>query len=384
MHYFLIAGEASGDLHAADLIRELRNTDPAANFTFLGGDKMEQEAAAKPIIHYSEMAYMGFIDVLKNIKKVRSNLATAKDALEVAQPDALILIDYPSFNLKIAEKAASLGIPVYYFIPPKVWAWKKWRIGAIRRLVRRVFAIFPFEPEFYARNGAKAYYVGNPSVAQVDARLAALPPRQEFIDRYHLRARRDYLALMPGSRLSEIRNNLAVMHLAAQQFPQYHCLIIAAPGVPDQYYRDNGAGLIPILRPDSAVDVLAQCHAALVTSGTATLECALAGTPQVVCYRGTGSRLTYDVMKRVLSIPFVSLPNLIAGKEVVPEMLMHQCSPAPVAAALEPLLPNNSPQRQQQLDGYALIRAKLGTKNAARTTAHAIFADLHKLKSNNC
>ncbi|MDE6854529.1 MAG: lipid-A-disaccharide synthase [Muribaculaceae bacterium] len=378
MHYFLISGEASGDLHGSRLIEAIRRLDKDPVFTFLGGDMMARAARCEPIVHYRDMAFMGFVEVLKNIRKVSANLRTAKEALRMARPDCLILIDYPSFNLKVASVAHREGIPVYYYISPKIWAWKKWRIHDIRRLVRRMYSILPFEPEFYRQNGFRAEYVGNPSVEEVDLRMAVASSREEFLAQYKLRDR-PLVALMPGSRKAEIHNNLAVMNLALSQFPQYRGVIIGAPGISDDLYKACGAGNIPVIRPESAVDALVHCRAALVTSGTATLETALVGIPQVVMYRGNGTKLTYDIMKRVLDIDFVSLPNLIVGRQIIPEMLQHMCSPAPVAELLGPLLRNGSEQRSAQIEGYAEMRRILGTKKAASTAAESIYKDLSAL-----
>ena len=373
MHYFLIAGEASGDLHGGNLIEALRHRDPDAVFTFLGGDCMARAASTQPLVHYREMAYMGFSEVVRNLSKVMANLRTARRSLLMAQPDCLILIDYPSFNLKVAATAFKAGIPVYYYISPKIWAWKKWRVRDIRRMVRKVFSILPFEPAFYRENGFDSLYVGNPSVAEVDARLKNLLPREEFLKKFGLRDR----PLVALSRFGEIRNNLAVMNLALNQYPQYRGVIIGAPGIDDEVYKACGAGMLPLLRVESAVDVLAHCRAALVTSGTATLETALVGVPQVALYRGNGTKITYEVMKRVLDIDFVTLPNLIAGREIIPEMLMHYCSPSLVAEKIGPLLRDTS-ERRAQLDGYAEMRRILGTADAADNTAGAILNDLRR------
>ncbi|MBD5234571.1 MAG: lipid-A-disaccharide synthase [Bacteroidales bacterium] len=375
MHYFIIAGEASGDLHASHLIRALRERDPEAVVTFFGGDLMAAAAGVQPLVHYRDMAYMGFSEVLRNINKIGENLRAAKRAVEMAHPDCLILVDYPSFNLKVAAKAHALGIPVFYYISPKIWAWKKWRIRDIRRTVKRVFSILPFEPEFYRANGFDATYVGNPSVEEVDARLAATASRADFLAEHKLRDR-PLIALLPGSRKGEIRNNLPVMNLATNRFPQYRAVIVAAPGIDDDFYRANGAGNLPLIRTTSAIDVLVHCRGALVTSGTATLETALAGIPQVVTYRANGSKLSYDIMKKLLSVDFVSLPNLIVGREIVPERLLHTCTPDIVGETLAPLLREGAPAREAQLAGYADMRRILGTENAADNTARLIIDEL--------
>ena len=377
MHYLIIAGEASGDLHASHLIKALRAEDSEARFTILGGDKMATEAGVRPAVHISEMAFMGFSEVLRNLGTVRRNMAIARKLIDVVKPDVFIPVDYPSFNLKIAAHAAERGVPVIYYISPKIWAWKQWRIRDIRRYVKRVMCILPFEPTFYGERGYTADYVGNPSVAEVDADIAAAAPRADFLKKYGLRDR-PLIALMPGSRTGEIRNNLPVMRVASDAFPQYRPVIIAAPGMGDDIYRQYAGENIPVLRPANATEVLVHCRGALVTSGTATLETALAGIPQVVCYRSNGSKLTHDVMKRVLSVDYVSLPNLILGSEAVPEMLLHLCTAEAVADRLAPLLRPSSVEREAQLAAYARMREVLGTSDAAATAAQRIVDAIKK------
>lgn len=378
MKFLIVAGEASGDLHAAALIDAIKDVCPDAEFVFTGGDKMAAAAGNAPVVHYQEMAYMGFSEVLRNLGTVARNLAKVKKAVDTFRPDAVVTVDYPSFNLKVAAHARRRGIPVYYYISPKIWAWKKWRVRDIKRLVRRVFCILPFEPDFYALHAFTADYVGNPSVAETDTALAEALPREDFLRENRLRDR-PLIALMPGSRRSEIRNNLAVMRLAADTFPQYRPVVIGAPSISDQTYTDLGAKNIPVLRPEHATQVLAHCRAALVTSGTATLETALAGVPQVVCYRSNGSKISYDLMKKVLDVKFVSLPNLILDRPAVPEMLLHMCTPALLADELAPLLRLDSPQRNAQLQACADLRRTLGTENAAQNTARLIIEDLNIL-----
>ena len=379
MHYYILAGEPSGDLHASRLMSRLKVHDPAARFTFLGGDLMARQAGTAPLIHYSDMAYMGFSEVIRNLSAVRRNLRTASQALTASGPDAVICVDYPSFNLRIAEQAHKLGIPVFYFISPKIWAWKTWRVKAIRRDVEQVYSILPFEPAFYARHDFHSLYVGNPSVGEVDAALATAAPRADFLRKHRLRDRR-MIALMPGSRLGEIRNNLPVMIKAVHPFVQCRPVIVGAPGVPDEFYASLGANVdCPVIRESETAHILAHVHAALVTSGTAALETALAGVPQVVCYRANGSRISYKIMERVLSVKYVSLPNLIADSTVVPEMLLHKCTPALVADRLAPLLPE-SDARHKQLDGYARIRTILGNQDAADNAAADICRRLFNFK----
>lgn len=372
MRYFVSAGEASGDMHGAPLIEALHKLDAGGEFRFLGGDGMAAAAGCAPLIHYREMAYMGFSEVLRNLGKVLGNLKRAKEEIRRWHPDAVVLIDYPSFNLKLARYAHGLGIPVYYYISPKIWAWKEWRVKDIKRYCRKVLSILPFEVEFYGRHGMEVEYVGNPSVEEVDAREAALPGRDEFVGRRGLDPSRPILALVPGSRMGEIRNNLPVMDEVARRFPGLQAVIAGAPGIDNDVYGNYSD--FPVVS-GATFELVRNASCALVTSGTATLETALLGTPQVVCYRGSGSKVFYNIMKRVIKCPFVSLPNLIAGEEVVPEMLMHLCNTESVAARLAGIVPGAS-GRDEMLRGYARMRERLGSSTAALTAATAILADL--------
>lgn len=371
MIYMLSAGEASGDLHASQLISALRSQDPQARFCFLGGDMMAQAAGCAPLIHYRDMAYMGFADVVRHLPQVRRNLAAATSLLHRVKPDALILVDYPSFNLRIAAEAHKIGIPVFYYISPKVWAWKEWRVKDISRLCRSVLSILPFEPEFFAAKGYdRCIYVGNPSVEEIDGRLAAAPSAAEFRAKNGL-PDKPIIALVPGSRVSEIRSNLPIMLDAIRPLlKKYQGVIAAAPGIDPALYPEN------IMRVEGqTTDLMAASAAALVTSGTASLEAALARVPQVVCYRHSGSRIFYTVMERILKIPYVSLPNLIAGREIVPELLLHKCTPAAALRALIDILPDH-PGRDEQLRGYDLVRSALGNNHAAATAAAHIISSL--------
>ncbi len=369
----LIAGEASGDLHGSHLIAALRSERPDTEFTFLGGDMMIHAAGVQPVVHYREMAFMGFSEVIRNLGKVRRNMAAARQALVQQHPDALILIDYPSFNLKIAETAAKLHIPVFYYISPKLWAWKSWRIKAIRRLVSKVLCILPFEPRWYARRGyADAVYVGNPSVEEIDKALSQAPGRDALFSELKLRPR-PLLLLMPGSRRGEIRCNLPVMAQAARRFPGYTIAIAGAPAIDDSLYTSIAP--YPVIR-NHTYDLLRYAHAALVTSGTATLETALAGVPQVVVYRSNGSKIAYSIMEKILKVKYVSLPNLILDSPALPELLLHHCTPDTVADTLAQLTPNNSPARQAQLQASQTLRDTLTTQKAAHTAAHIILDSL--------
>lgn len=372
MKYFLIAGEASGDLHAAQLIKQLKCQDAESEFVFLGGDLMREAAGCEPLIHYREMAYMGFSEVLRNLGKVRRNLAAAKRAVASERPDCLILIDYPSFNLKVAKVAKKHGIKVFYYISPKVWAWKEWRVKTIKRLVDKMFVIFPFEVDFYRdRHGYDVTFVGNPSVQEIDEAIAGMSSRADFIARNSLRDR-PMIAILPGSRRGEIRNNLPVMVAAAMQFPQYRGVVAAAPGIEPEFYKQFTD--LPLVAGQT-IELVRHSVGALVTSGTATLEAALIGTPQVACYRANGSMLSYNIMKRLLSVQYVTLPNLIANREIIGEMLLHMCTADAVASRLAPLL-RNGEARDTMLADYAAMRERLGSNDAAQATAQGIISTL--------
>lgn len=374
MHYFISAGEASGDLHASELMARLKARDPQARFTFLGGDLMAAEAGHAPLIHIRDMAFMGFVDVAAHLPKVLGNLRRAKKALTDGRPDALIVVDYPSFNLKLAATAWKNGIPVFGYISPKVWAWKEGRIRKMKRYMRHLYSILPFEPDYFSRHGmTQVTYVGNPSREEIDQRASRLEPRAEFCRSRGLDPERPLLALVPGSRVGEIRDNLPVMAAVAARHPEVQAVVAGAPAIdPSVYSRFAG---LPVVTGETFA-LMAAADAALVTSGTATLECALLSTPQVACYRANGSRLAYELFKRILKIPFVTLPNLICRREIIGEMLVHLCTPDAVDRRLTPLLDSRSPESAAMLAGYADLRRLLGDKPAADSAAAHIIASL--------
>lgn len=335
---------------------------------------MVSAAGHDAVIHYSRMAFMGFSEVLRNLGTIKENFRIAKDALRNSGADALILVDYPSFNLKLAKLAKRLGITVFYYISPKVWAWKEWRVKELRRYVDHILSILPFEVDYFNGKNVRVTYVGNPSREEVDRRLAESVSIDDFIREHGLNPGKPILALVPGSRKGEIRNNLPIMDAVARRHADFQPVIASAPGMDPGFY-DQYSDL-----PRVANDTFRLMHfaaAALVTSGTATLECALAGTPQVVCYRANGSKLSYNIMKRLIKAPFVSLPNLIANREIIPEMLVHLCTVDSVDAELSAILPY-APGRELQLDGYKAMRERLGDGTAAATAASLIISELRK------
>ena len=321
MKYYLIVGEASGDLHASHLMAALKEEDPRAEFRFFGGDMMAAVGGTM-VKHYKELAYMGFIPVLLHLRTIFANMKRCKEDIVAWAPDVVILVDYPGFNLDIAKFVhAKTKIPVYYYISPKIWAWKEYRIKNIRRDVDELFSILPFEVEFFEGHQYPIHYVGNPTVDEVTAFKATNPETfADFISDNEL-ADKPIIALLAGSRKQEIKDNLPDMIRAASAFPDYQLVLAAAPGISPEYYAEfvKGTNLQVIF--GRTYRLLQQADVALVTSGTATLETALFRVPQVVCYHTPVGKLVSFLRKHILKVKFISLVNLIAGREVVRELV---------------------------------------------------------------
>ena len=369
--YFLIAGEASGDMHAAALIKQIQARDPKASFSGLGGSQM---AAAECRLYqdYTRMAFMGFAAVLANIGQIRRNFRIAKQALLYEQPDVLILVDYPSFNLRMAAfcKKHLPNTRIVYFIPPKVWAWKRRRIHRLARLCDDILAIFPFEPDFYARYGYRCTYVGNPTAEQITNHKLPIP--SDRADSQRITNDQSLLALLPGSRESEIRHCLPRMLEAARRFPDYRLVICAAPGIDDAFYA-------PYLRSNETLtrdtyETLRQAKAAVVNSGTATLETALLRCPQVAVYHLALSPLIALIrwaQPLVFSLRHFTLVNIIAGKQVIRELLANDFTVANLTAELQRLLSDET-YTKKMLAEYEHLASLLGTQPAAATAAEII------------
>ncbi len=374
MKYYLIAGEASGDLHASHLMAAITREDEQAQFRFYGGDMMAT-VGGTCVQHYREMAYMGFIEVIAHLRPILNNLANCKRDIKSWQPDAVILIDYPSFNLKVAKYVKKeLGIPVYYYISPKLWAWKEYRIKDIRKYVDMVYSILPFEVDFYRRHHYRITYVGNPTVDELSIRPYANETFAQFIASQHLQDK-PIIALLAGSRKAEIRRNLPLMIDAAKDFTDYQLVIAGAPGItPEEYETYLEKGNVSVVY-DATYRLLAQSSAALVTSGTATLETAILRVPQVVCYAMPGGKLVYDLFKNWLKVRFVSLVNLIADQEVVTELLVHHCTPDRICHELNMIL-HNREVYQRISEGYDEVARRLGQPGAPQRAAQSIVAQV--------
>jgi lipid-A-disaccharide synthase len=372
MKYFIIAGEASGDLHASNLMRELKKKDSKAEFCFLGGDLMQAQGG-KMVKHYRKMAFMGFVAVLKNAKTVLKNMSDCKQALVDFNPDILILVDYPSFNLRIARFAKeTLQTTVYYYISPKIWAWKEYRIKQIKLYVDRMFTIFPFETAFYAKHNYTVEYVGNPSIDSVCLRPNQNQTLKEFISINNL-PDKPIIALLAGSRKQEISGCLPRMLEAAMHFSQYQIIIAGAPGIDLDFYNSYLLNKNVHIVFEQTYELLQQASAAVVNSGTATLETAIIGTPEVVVYNMGFGRLVNFIKEYVIKLRFISLVNIIAQKEIVKELTGHLFTVENVVQELDKLL-NDKNYRQSMLNDYAKIKEELGEPGAAEHCAGKIFA----------
>ena len=381
LRYFLIAGEASGDLHASNLMRELKKMDPDAEFCFLGGDFMTAQGGTQ-VRHYRDMAFMGFLAVLKNLRKVLSNLSDCKKAISDFRPDVVILVDYPSFNLRIAKYVKKqLQIPVYYYISPKIWAWKEFRIKAIKKYVDRMFTILPFETKFYKKHDYEVSYVGNPSVDSVANRPNSQQTFEDFRNLNHL-PDLPIIALLPGSRKQEIAACLPEMVEAACQFSGYQAVVSGAPGIEPDFYKPFTTGKEINVVFNQTYELLSHAVAAVVNSGTATLETALIGTPQVVVYKVAFGRLAMLLKPLIIKTKFVSLVNIISGEEVVKELLAHHFTADNVKLELELLL-HNPAYRSQMLNDYSEIQKKLGPPGAALKAAGEIQKSMKAEKEKN-
>ena len=375
MRYYLIAGEASGDLHASHLMAALREQDADAEFRFYGGEMMQQVGGTL-VQHYRDLAYMGFLPVMMHLPTILRGMKRCKADILEWKPDVLILVDYPGFNLQVARYVKSHSeIPIFYYISPKIWAWKEYRIRNIRRDIDHLFSILPFEVDFFeGKHHYPIHYVGNPTVDEVDAYLQAHEADAAAFRADNGLDDRPVIALLPGSRRQEIRGNLSRMVQAAEPFlQQYQLVLAAAPGFDDAYYQEwVGETEVKVLR-NQTYRILQHSTAALVTSGTATLETALFRVPQVVCYYAKAGRLVSLGKKLILKIPYISLVNLIAGKEIVPELLAEKMNVENLRLHLSSILPSGS-ARQLQLDGYEAMAQRLGAPGAARRAAKGMVS----------
>lgn len=377
MKYYLIVGEASGDLHASNLMKALMAEDPEAEFRFFGGDLMTA-VGGTCVKHYRELAYMGFIPVLLHLRTIFSNMDRCKHDIEAWKPDVLILVDYPGFNLKIAAYIKKhTQIPIYYYISPKIWAWKEYRIKNIRRDVDKLFSILPFEVDFFRGHHYPVDYVGNPCVDAVDSFLRTdTETKEQFCQRLNLESSRPIIALLAGSRKQEIKDNLSRMMEASRSFPQYQFVIAGAPGIAPEFYSHyltDGAKIVF----GETYRLLRHSEAALVTSGTATLETALFRVPQVVCYYTAAGKLVSFLRRHILKVKYISLVNLVSGSEVVTELVADGMTVDNIRSELSAIIEGGS-RRIQMLSGYDRMIQILGTPGASERAAKLMVKYLKK------
>lgn len=374
MKYYLIAGEASGDLHGSNLMRGLKLVDSNAQFRYFGGDFM-QEQGGELVMHYKHGAFMGIWEVVKNLGTISKNMKLCKNDIAQWRPDVVILIDYAGFNLKIAQFAKTLNIPVFYYISPKVWVWKESRVKTIKKFVDRMFVIFPFEVDFYKKHNYEAFFAGNPLIDAIEEKLPTLPDSITFRNQNQL-SDKPIIALVPGSRRQEIELILPEMLKAAESFPQYQVIIAGAPSMSmENYNKILGDKNIPVLFGQT-YSILRNARAAVVTSGTATLETAVLNVPQVVCYKT--STITFEIGRHFVKVKFFSLVNIIMDKEVVKELLQFNL-PQNISTELDKLL-HDEKYRNEMFDNYKLLREKCGGSGASKRVADKMIKELINMK----
>ena len=374
MKFYIIAGEASGDLHASNLVAEIKKKDKKAEFRGFGGDLMKAQGV-ELVKHYRTMAYMGFVEVAVNLRKVLGNIAQCKKDILEYQPDVVVLVDYPGFNLRIADFAHKKGFKVFYYISPQVWAWKRRRVQKIKKSVDKMLVILPFEEEFYKRYGVDVTFVGNPLLDEL-AKVGA-GNRSIFLRRNSLGERREIIAMLPGSRRQEVKRTLPVMLKAASHFPDYQFVIAGVSSLDKSLYKDIMGNSDVFFVENQTYDLLLNSSAALVTSGTATLETALLSVPEVVCYKATN--FSYRLAKWMIKVKFISLVNLIMDREVVKELIQGDLNEDNLVKELDQLLHNGKRQRQL-LEDYEELKDKLGNVGASEKAAEVIVESLKTKK----
>jgi len=373
MKYFIIAGEQSGDLHGSNLVNELLIADKNAKIQCWGGDLMES-AGAKLLVHYKKLAFMGFTAVLKNLGAISKNLSLCKQQIIDYNPDVVIFIDYPGFNLRIAEFSKNAGYKTFYYISPKLWAWNEGRVRKIKRFIDRMFIIFPFEVDFYKKYGVEVEYMGNPLIDETEKRISAFPAKEKM-SAYIGIDDKPVIALLAGSRKHEIALILPEMLKIVDHFPEYQFVLAGVKNIPDELYKKI-IGIKPVkLIKEKTYEILYTSDAALVTSGTATLEAALHGAPQVVCYKGDFFSMLIAWM--VIKVKYISLVNLIMSSEVVKELVQYDLTSKALLSELTAILPGGE-KREKILSDYKELKSKLGSAGASARIAREMVKELKK------
>lgn len=372
MKYYIIAGEASGDLHGSNLMKSLYYEDPNAEIRFWGGDLM-QSVGGTLVKHYRDLSFMGFLEVVLNLKTILNNITICKKDILEFQPDVLIFIDYPGFNMRIAKWAKTLGMKTHYYISPQIWAWKENRIKDIKRDIDKMYVILPFEKDFYEnKHHYQVEFVGHPLIDAIQNRI---PINESDFRKENNLSDKPIIAILPGSRKQEITKMLSVMLSVVDDFPDYQFVIAGAPSQEYSFYSSFLTAKNCHFISNKTYDLLSVSFAALVTSGTATLETALFKVPEVVCYKG--SWLSYQIAKRIVTLKYISLVNLIMDKEVVTELIQENCNSSTLKIELQKLL--NSNDRSKILENYNTLEKKLGGSGASKKTAQLIVNHLKQL-----
>jgi len=369
MKYYIIAGEASGDLHASNLMKALKEEDPEADFRFWGGDLMQDQGGTM-VKHYRELAFMGFAEVIMNLRTIFSNIKLCKEDIKSYNPDVIIYIDYPGFNMRIAEWAKKQGYQNHYYISPQIWAWKENRIKKIKRDVDHMYVILPFEKQFYEeKHNFPVEFVGHPLLDAIQDRQ---PPQSEEFRKEHNLGYKPIIALLPGSRKQEIEKMLSIMLSVTDHFKDYQFVIAGAPSQDSEFYQEFTSRKNVSLIMNKTYDVLSLAHAALVTSGTATLETALFKVPEVVCYKG--SYISYHIAKRIINLDYISLVNLIMDREVVKELIQSELNTENLKKELTKILQGD--KREEIFSEYHELELKLGGAGASKNTAKLIMENI--------
>lgn len=372
MKIFIIAGEASGDLHGSNLVREIKNRAPQADFRGWGGDRME-EAGVQVSKHYRELAFMGFIEVVANLRTILKNIERCKNEIEAFKPDAIILIDYPGFNMRIGPFAHKRGIKVLYYISPQVWAWKQKRVFKLRKFVDEMYVILPFEKEFYARFNMEVNFVGHPLLDAIGQYKREFHDESALRQKWGLSVNKPIVALLPGSRKQEVKAMLRVMLEAVADMHQVEFVVAGAPSLEIEFYREVLRGTEVNVVHGNTYGLLRIAHAAMVTSGTATLETALFGVPQVVCYKG--NHLSYMIARQLVKVKYISLVNLIMDRILVKELIQDEMTVANVRNELTKLV-DDKDYRNRLMADYNELRQVLGGEGASGVTADLMLKTL--------
>lgn len=367
MKLYLIAGEASGDLHGSNLMRALKVENPEIDFRCWGGDKMKSEGG-EIVKHIKELAFMGFLEVILNLQTILKNIRFCKEDILNYKPDALVLIDYPGFNLRIAEWANSNGIKVIYYVSPQVWAWKQSRVHKIKKYIDKMYVILPFEKEFYSNFDYSVEYLGHPLLDAINDFQQTALTSDEFHKKNNLDTK-PVIAVLPGSRKQEVSVKLPIMLKALESFQDYQIIVAGAPSLDESFYNSLVDSKVKILYGQT-YDLLYASEVAVVTSGTATLETALIGIPEVVCYKG--SAISYQIAKRLIRIKYISLVNLIMNKEVVKELIQHDCTPTNIEIELKKII-KGGVNREKMLSDYAELKIMLGDGGASEKVAQSLL-----------